>query len=587
MINNTGIDFFPPRKWLKDVNGKTLAADLLAGVTGLVIVLPQGVAFAMIAGLPPIYGLYAAMVIPIVASLFGSSKHLISGPATAISIVIFSAVSQYAEPNTAQFVSIAIMLTLAAGLVQLALGLAGLGVLVNFVNHSVITGFTAGAAFLIITSQVKYLTGVDVPLGTSFFDTWAHVFQNLDELDLILIGIGISVIVLAVLLRKIHRLVPHLFLSMIAISFATFYFFSGYESITYVGSLPQGLPPFHVPDVNFPILKKLAPNIFAIALLGLLEAVAMGRSIAVKSGQRINPNQEFVGQGLSNIVGSFFSGFIGSGSFTRSGVNYSAGAKTPLAAVFTSLMLMVSISFVAPLAAHLPIAVVAGVIALAAFNLIDFPHIKKLVMTSQREFSVMIITFLATLLFDLEYAIYLGVFLSLALYLRQTSKPRFVEISPDPDGPRHMFLNIRKYDLNTCPQLMIFRVEGSLFFGAVEHVTDKMEELFKREERNLLLVSNNINIIDNTGAEFLVEMVEKWRESGKQVYFSGMKLRTREFMRSGGYVEEIGEENFFGNKEHAIEEIYKRLDRDICMNCPVRIFKECPEEGGSNSNGSG
>jgi sulfate permease, SulP family len=576
LIKNKSIDWFPARNWIGDVNAKTLRSDLLAGLTGAIIVLPQGVAFAMIAGLPPIYGLYTAMVLPIVAALFGSSRHLISGPTTPISLVVFAAISEFAQPATPDFISLAIVVTLVAGVIQLLLGLARLGVVVNFVSHSVIIGFTAGAALLIATSQLNHLLGIEIPRGTNFIDTWILLFKNPGQINLTILGIGSGALVLSLLIKRIHPMAPHLLTAMIITSFITYYFFGDDAKILLVGKLPQGLPPFKWPEINPWEIKLLVPNAFAIALLGLIEAVAIGRSIALKTGQRINSNQEFIGQGMSNIVGSFFSSYAGSGSFTRSGINHSAGAKTPMAAIFAALFLMLAISFVAPWAAYLPISVMAGVIILVAYNLIDFKHIKKLLLTSGREASVMIITFLATLFLELDYAIYLGVFFSLVLYLRQTATPRFVQLAPDPGLRKRMFRNVDKYNLESCPQLMIYRMEGSLFFGAIEHVADQLEELFNRKERNLLLVANNINLIDNSGAEFLVNEVEKWSKKGKKIYFSGLKLRGREFLEKGGYMEEIGKTQFFGNKAEAVGEIYKKLDSSICRDCPVQLFKECP-----------
>jgi len=570
------IDWFPARNWIKEVNLKSVRSDLLAGLTGAIIVLPQGVAFAMIAGLPPIHGLYAAMIIPIVAAFFGSSRHLISGPTVPISLIVFSTVSQYTEPGTVDFVSLAIVVTLVAGIIQFLLGLAKLGAMVNFISQSVIIGFTAGAAVLIITTQLKSLLGIDIPRGMSFVNTWIELFQRINELNPIVFGIGLCALVIAVLIKLIHPLIPNLLLAMILSSLAAYFFFRDDSSLVLVGELPSGLPHFTLPKVNFGQLESIVPNAFAIALLGLIQSVAIGRSIASKTGHRINANQEFIGQGLANIASSFFSGYAGSGSFTRTAINKSAGAVTPLAAVFAALFLLLSLSHVAPLAAYLPITVLSGLIIMVAFSLIDFQHIKKLFLTSRRESSVMVLTFLSALFLELSYAIYIGVFFSLILYLRQTSRPRFVMISPDPENQRHMFVSVDKYKLETCPQLMIIRIEGSLFFGAIEHVADKLDELFKREEKHLLIVSNNINLIDNSGAEFIVDEVQKWAKNGKQIYFCGLKLRSREFLRSGGYVEEMGKERFFGNKEHAVEEIYKELNRDVCNECKVQLFRECP-----------
>jgi len=577
LIKNKSIRWFPASKWIGEVDKKTLQADLLAGLTGAVIVLPQGVAFAMIAGLPPIYGLYTAMVLPIIAALFGSSKHLISGPTTAISLVVFSTVSEYATPTTPEFITLAIAITLVVGLIQLLLGVFRFGAVINFVSHSVILGFTAGAAVLIATSQMSYLVGVKVPRGTSFLDTWLFLFSKIGETNIVLFGIGAGTLILAIFIKRIHKMAPHLLIAMVVTSFITYYFFEGDQNIQLVGKLPQGLPQFVLPNIDVGQLTFLSSNAFAIALLGLIESVAIGRSIAVKTGQRIDSNQEFIGQGLSNIVGSFFSCYAGAGSFTRSGINYSAGAKTPFSSIFAAIFLMLVIYFVAPLAAYLPITVMGGVIILVAYNLIDFAHIKKLVKTSQGDSLVMLITFLATLFMELEYAIYLGVFFSLALYLRKTSKPRFVELSPDTNSEKDMLLNVEEYNLETCPQLMIYRIEGSLFFGSVDHVADQMDSLFSRPEKHLVLVANNINLIDHSGAEYLEDESRKWKNSGKQIYFSGLKKRGRKFLEEGGFITEIGEEFFYNNKQDVIKEVYNKLDHQICSDCKVKLFRECPK----------
>lgn len=568
--------FFPFLLWVGEVNAKSLKADFLAGLTGAVIVLPQGVAFAMIAGMPPINGLYTAMILPVVAALFGSSRHLISGPTTAISLVVFSTVSQYAAPNTPDFVAIAITVTLVTGVIQLLLGLAKMGAVVNFISHSVVIGFTAGAAILIATSQAGHFLGISVNANNSFWETWAFILQNLDQTNFYTLTIAAVTLIMAILIRRLHALAPHMLIAMVLGSLTSFYLGGDGKGVAAVGELPRGLPPFSLPNLEINMLQALTPNAFAIALLGLIEAVAIARSIATKTGQRINASQEFIGQGLSNIVGSFFSCYSGSGSFTRSGVNHSAGAVTPMSAIFAAVLLMAIILSIGNLAAFLPISAMAGIILLVAYNLIDFRHIKKILKTSRRESLVMFITLGSTLLLELEYAIYLGVFFSLVFYLRKTSTPRLVKLAPDPKDAKRMFKNVNKYHLDTCPQLMVYRIEGSLFFGAIEHVGEKLDILLDRQEKNLLIVGNNINLIDTSGAEFLMENVGKWNEKGKKIYFSGLKQRARGVLKKGGYWNEIGDDRFFVNKEAAIAGIYTQLNQDICKKCPFQIFWECP-----------
>ena len=321
---------FPFLIWFKQVTRQTIKADLLAGLTGAVIVLPQGVAFATIAGLPPEYGLYTAMVTPIVAAIFGSSFHLVSGPTTAISIVVFSAVSHHAVPGTPEFLSLALTLTFLAGVYQLAFGLARLGTLVNFVSHTVVIGFTAGAAILIATSQVKHITGINIAKGESFLHTWISLFSGIGQTNLYLLAIALITLVVAITAKKIMPKAPNLLIGMVAGSLVALYLKGFTTEIKLVGEIPAHLPPLSLPDFSLTTIKMLAPEAFAVALLGLIEAVSISRAIATKSSQRINSNQEFIGQGLSNVAGSFLSSYAGSGSFTRSGINYEAGAKTPM-----------------------------------------------------------------------------------------------------------------------------------------------------------------------------------------------------------------------------------------------------------------
>ena len=565
---------FPFLNWAGEVNGNTLKADAMAGLTGAIIVLPQGIAFAEIAGMPPIYGLYTAMITPIVAALFGSSKHLISGPTTAISLVIFSAVSAMATPKSGEFIALVLIITLLAGIFQFILGLARMGTLVNYVSHSVVIGFTAGAAILIATSQLKHVLGIDVP-GGSFVEKWQHLIGGISEANLYVLLIAMVTLITAVLLKKYLPKVPNLLLAMIVGGVLTYYLDGAAHGVALVGELPSQLPPFEIPGLNLASFEHLASNAFAIALLGLIEAVAIGRSIASKSHQRIDGNQEFIGQGLSNIVGSFFSCYAGSGSFTRSGVNYSAGAKTPMAAIFAAVMLMLILLLVAPLTAYLPIPAMGGIILMVAYNLIDWHGIKHIFKASRRETVVFSITLLATLFLELEFAIYLGVIFSLIFYLQATSNPRVVTVAPDQSDKKRSFVNVERIPVKTCPQLRVCRIDGPLYFGAVSKVADDLSEMLGMEEKHLLIVANGISLIDMSGAELFVQQAELWKNQGGKIYICSLRLQARNFLERGGYKKSIGEDAFFETKEEAINEIYNRLNKDICALCEQRIFLEC------------
>jgi SulP family sulfate permease len=551
----------------------------LAGLTGGVIVLPQGVAFAMIAGLPPIYGLYTAMVTPVIAALFGSSWHLISGPTTTISLVVFATLKGMAVPGTPEYIEMALILTLLAGAFQLGMGLARFGSLVNFVSHSVVVAFTAGVALLIAVGQLKYILGVSVPDGLAFNETVAFIARNFYAVNPWPLIVAMFTIAVALLIKYIWPRWPNFFTAMILASVLAYFLDADARGIALLGEMKGGFPPFHIPNVSVYDLERLGTGALAVALLGLLEAVAIGRSVALKTGQKIDSNQEFIGQGLSNMVGSIFSSYAGTGSFTRSGINHAAGARTPMAAVFAALILFLIVLFVAPLTAYLPVATMGGVILIVAYNLLDVKEIKKILRCSKGEATVLIVTLMGTLFFDLEFAIFAGVFLSLFFYLRRTSKPNIAVMAPSQEGSRHHFINIvRQPGLKECPQLRIVRIDGPLFFGAIDHVDHFFSDLRESEVKNVLIMADGINYVDLAGAEWLAHEAKRWREQGGDLYMTGLKIIAQSVLRRSGMKDAIGEDHFFPTKKKAIAHIYSHLDVHVCRACTHRIFWECQQD---------
>jgi len=569
---------FPFIAWFRLTTIETIKADFFAGLTGAIIVLPQSVAFATIAGMPPEYGLYTAMVIPIVAALFGSSFHLVSGPTTAISIVVFAAVSKYAEPGSAEFVSLALTLTFLAGVYQLVFGLAKFGMLVNFVSHNVVIGFTAGAALLIASSQIPYIVGIDIPRGEDFLSTWFDIYTGVGEFNIYLLIVGLGTLVTAIVVKILKPKFPNLLIGMLVGGLLAFYLGGFTDSIKTVGAMPAYFPPLSTPDFSLNSLKALAPEAFAIALLGLIEASSIGRSIATKSNQRINANQEFIGQGTSNIVGSFFSSYASSGSFTRSGVNFESGARTPLSAILAALFLMAIVFLVAPLISYLPLAAMAGVILLVAYNLIDFKNIKKTFTYSKSESVIFTATFLATLLFELEFAIYLGVLLSLMLFIAKTSTPDVHTLAfgtPPGEGDRRL-QSIRKAPLVQCPQLKIIRIDMSIYFGSINHIQKQISQIVDNQRiYHILIVASGVNFIDLAGIEALLIENKRLKAQNGSLYFVAVKSTAFEFMEKVNFVNEIGRDNFFDSKAEAINVLYDRLDKSKCEKCQALVFKEC------------
>jgi len=569
----------PFTAWLPGVGRTEMKADMVAALTGAIVVLPQGVAFATIAGMPPEYGLYAGMVPAMIAALFGSSKHLVSGPTTAASVVLFSSLSILAIPGSVDYVALALTLTFMVGLLELALGLGRLGALVNFISHSVVVGFTAGAALLIAAKQLKHFFGVEMDSGGHFHDILIQFGHHAAEVNLPATMVALATLFIGIAVKIWVPKVPYMIAAMLGGSLISVamnaVLGADTTGIATVGALPATLPPLSAPSLTLDNIKHLAPSALAVTLFALTEAVSIGRSLAARGGYRIDGNQEFIGQGLSNIAGSFFSGYVATGSFNRSGVNFEAGARTPLAAVFAGVMLMGIVLLVAPLASYLPKAAMAGVLFLVAWGLIDFKQIGRILHASKRETSVFLVTFLSALFLELEFSIFAGVLLSLVLYLERTSKPRVVSLAPDPRRPKRAFAS--DPEVEQCPQLRFIRVDGSLFFGSVAHVEQVFDSLRADypEQKHLALIADGINFVDLQGGEALAHEVEKRRYSGGGFYLINVKKGLWDALERCGCMDATGARNVFQAKDAAIHGIYQKLDRSVCATCTKRIFSEC------------
>jgi SulP family sulfate permease len=574
----TLLRLFPFLRWWPQVDRGTLKDDALAGLSGALIVLPQGVAFATIAGMPPEYGLYAAMVPAVIAALFGSSWHLVSGPTTAISIAVFAAMSHLAEPGSPEYIGMVLTLTMLVGVFQLALGLARMGALVNFISHTVVIGFTAGAAVLIAASQVRNFFGIAIPRGTPFYEILRQFIVQLGDINPYVTAVGAVTLATGIAMRRFVPKFPYMIAAMILGGLAALaldaVFGNSVTGIATVGALPSHLPPLSMPDFSGGTLRKTLVPALVITMLALTEAVSIARAIAVRSEQRIDGNQEFIGQGLSNIVGTFFSAYASSGSFNRSGVNFEAGARTPLASVFASIALALVVLLVAPLAAYLPTAAMAGILFLVAWGLIDFHHIRSIWRTSKQETAVMWITLVGTLI-NLEAGILAGVLLSLVLYLNRTSRPAIEPQVPSDEAGSTRFVPARGRP--ECPQLRIVRIHGSLFFGAVDHVQAGLQQIDEDnpQHRSVLVVATGINFVDVAGAETLAQEARRRRRLGGGLYFYGLKENVHAFLRQGEDVKDIGEGALFPLGSKATGALYWTLDPEICRTCTKRIFAEC------------
>ncbi|OIN09158.1 sodium-independent anion transporter [Oceanisphaera psychrotolerans] len=517
----------PFMSWLPQQSTRSLRADVLAGMTGAVLVVPQGVAYALLAGLPPEYGLYTAIIPTILAALFGSSRQMVSGPTAALSIALFATLQPLAEAGSAEFVALVLTLTFLTGLFQLLLGLARLGGLVNLVSHAVVTGFTAGAALIIATSQLPYALGLGPLESSGFLELWPALLERLDDIrpSAVLIA-GFTLAVCLAFRRWLPRW-PGMLLALAGASILAAWLDPQGLDIQRISAVPAGLPPLSTPIFSLDILRLLIPGAIALGLLGLVEAAAISRAMAARTGQRLNSDQEFIGQGLSNLGGAFFSGYVSSGSFTRSGLNASAGAQSPLAAVMAALFLVPLVLLAAPLLHHMPMPAMAGMLLLVAANLVDRHSIREALTVSRAETTVLLITFACTLLLALEFAIYFGVLASFAFYLLRTMRPPVVacELAQAPEAIR------QAVEEHNCS---VVRIDGSLYFGACDGIARRLEG---HDRPNLVILAEGINFIDISGLHLLQRQAGICRDRGGRLYLSGTKGDVLSRLRRAGVLE--------------------------------------------------
>jgi SulP family sulfate permease len=570
--------------WRHRVTRETLRADLIAGLLGALLVLPQGVAFATLAGLPPQYGIYTAVIPCIIAALFGSSWHVMSGPTNANSLALFAMLSPLALAGSPQYIQFVLAVTLLVGAFQLAIGALRLGMLANFISPSVLLGFTCGAALLIALFALKDLFGLEVPPGTKAFGVLRHVFTDYANINLSALAVGAMTMAGALAARRWLPKMPYMLIGLIVGYITAFALNHVHETgpfrhVAVIGAIPAALPPLSNPLVSWHAFGDLLGIAAALTIVALGQSISIAKAVALRSGQHIDANREFIGQGLSNLAGSFFSSYVSCGSLNRSVPNFEAGARTPLAAVMSSVLLVGLVAISAPLLAQIPLAAIAAMLLLVSWSLFDFERFRQIRQLSHTEFLIALSTLVATLVIRLEMASLLGTMLSLVAYLYRTSRPAVRPLVPDADDPARRFtpLNELSRPQPECPQLKLIRVEGSVFFGAVAYVTDRLHSFRRQapEQRHLLVMSKSMNFIDLAGAEMWETECRERRAMGGDLYFHRPRTQVQQVWEQTGFTNRLGPEHIFANKAEAIHQIYQRLDTNVCARCTALVFEEC------------
>ncbi len=575
--------------WVRHLSPQTLRADLVAGVLGALLVLPQGFAFAALAGLPPEYGLYTAIVPCVVAALFGSSWHVVSGPTNANSLALFAMLAPLAVVGSPAYIQLALAVTVLVGVMQWLIGALRLGSIANFISPSALRGFTSGAAVLIALHALTDALGLGGPAAHGTGALLMHLGERFGTLRPAALMVAACTVVVVLLARRVVPRWPGMLLGLVAGTTLAFVLNSAspwpqWGSVAVVGSLPAIWPRFQLPALPFGNLPELLSIAFALTIVALGQSISIAKLVAARSGQAIDANREFRGQGLSNIVGGFFSSYVSCGSLNRSLPNLEAGARTPLAAVFASMWLLLLLAFTAPLLALIALPAIAGLLLVVAWSLLDVPGWRRLWRDGRDDFAIAAVTALATVTIRIEMAIVLGTFLSLVVYLHRTSRPYmrvmgFDKVSEKGVAAERPFVVRADVPaaLPECPQLKMIRMEGEVYFGAVPHVADQLRDMRAAPDaaKHLLVMAKSMNFIDLPAAELWRAELQTRRAAGGDLYFHRPRPPVLELWQRVGFTEELGSDHIFPTKRIAIHTIFERLDRNICARCPVRAFEEC------------
>ena len=538
------------KEWFKN--------DLSAGLTVGVMLIPQGMAYASIAGLPPIYGLYASLVPIILYALFGSSRQLAVGPVAMVSLLTATAIGSFGDIALADYINYALVLALMVGVVQFLLGLFRLGFLVNFLSHPVISGFTSAAALIIGFSQLKHLLGVDIPRSHHVLEIILNAIKQFDSINVLALSMGISGVLVILVFKKIHKALPSQLFAVI-FGILIVYFFglnSGVNAVSIVGDIPKSLPSLSVPEYNYDELRMLFPMALTIAVIGFMESIAVAKAIQSKHrNYKVMPNQELIALGLSNAIGSLFQSYPTAGGFSRTAVNDQAGAKTAIASVISAILILLTLLFLTPLFYYLPKSILAAIIIVAVIGLIDMKEARRLWMSDRTDFYLLMVTFFATLGLGIEKGIGVGVILSLAMVIFKTTKPHIAVLAKVPGT--HFYRNIERFDnLTPRKELLIYRFDAQIYFANTNYFKESLADLVKQKGQDLkhiIIDGESINNIDSTGIHMLNEEIHQYRQMGIELALTGIKGPVRDRLEKGGVIKSIGYDKCFMSIQEAVD----------------------------------
>jgi SulP family sulfate permease len=569
---------FPFLAWRDGYGVATFRRDVIAGITVAVVLVPQSMAYALLAGLPAQYGLYAALVTPVVGALWGSLRQLATGPYAITSLLVLTTLSPYAEPGSQAYVALAIQLAAMVGCIYLLLGALRLGAAMAFVSSSTVKGFNAAAALIIIATQLPHLLGLSLPVGGSAIGDAIALLGALPGLHPPTLALGLLGFVLIYGMKRRYPRIPAALIAVTALALVTWLLRLDLQGVQVLGAVPGGLPVPRVPSLRLDLVPALLGPAFVIGLVGFTGTYAVGRSVSDRTHQRVDVNQELIGQGLANLVGSLFQGYPVSGSFSRTALGFAAGARTGVSSLVSSLVVLLALLFVSPLLGQIPRAALAAVVIAAVLLLFHPVELFTLWRKSRADGVVAVTVFVLALLVKPDYALLIGVIVSLALFLLKSMHPRVVVVTRRPGAP--VFVNRAQEDLPACPQLCMVRVDDAIYFANAEYTMLQVRAALDAAGgavRHLVLDMKGVGFVDLTGAEELGRLHHEIRDRGVGLALVGLHLPVHRLCAAVGLLDRLGPGWLFQGYQDAVDALFPSLDPDHCLRaCPYRIFEQCP-----------
>lgn len=547
--------YFSILDWITKYNTNFLKKDAIAGITVGVVLIPQGIAYAMIAGLPPIYGLYTAIVPQLMYAVLGTSPRVAIGPVAMDSLLVAAGIASLSVVGTENIVAVAILLAFTVGVIQVLLGILKLGFVVNFLSRPVISGFTSAAAIIIGVNQFRNLLGIPIPRSNRIHEIVINFYKMVGDTNLQTFFIGAGAIGVLFLLKKINKNIPSPLVVVILGILILKYFNATFHEVAIIKEIPSGLPSFGIPDISFEKISELFPIAITIAMIGFLETVSIGKSMEKNDDViEIKPNQELIAIGFGNILGSLFKSFPATASFSRSAVNQDAGAKTGFSAFFSVAVVASVLLFLTPVFYYLPKAVLAAIIIVSVIKLMDYKEAMRLWKVNKIDFWMLVVTFIGTLFFGIKEGIGVGVSLSLVMVIFRTSKPHIAILGRIPNT--QFFRNINRFDdVEVNNEVLIIRFDSHLYFANTNYFREQLDRLSKEKGKELKLIiidAECINGLDSTGAAMWNDRIDYYALEGIKIYFTNVKGPVRDAMTKSGIIDKIGIENCFMSNQGAL-----------------------------------